>query len=269
MKRNDGKQYNKAFGQNFLTDENLLAGIVSDSGVTQDDEVLEIGTGAAALTIPLAAAAKRVVTYEIDESLADLLKVKLFGLDNVELVFGDWLKRKENRVSPPYKVAANLPYYVTTPILFDLVESDEPPESITIMVQKEVAERLTARAGRSDYGAVTAALRLYGEARIMRIVPAEFFTPRPKVDSAVIRIDRTHTFDDVDKRAVSRAIRAGFAMRRKTLVNNLAAGYGISKETAKTVLTELGFGEFARGETLSTEDYVRLSLALAALSQAK
>lgn len=255
-------RFNKAFGQNFLTDPQLLSGIVDDSGVTEQDDVLEIGTGAAALTIPLSQKAKSVVTYEIDEHLQPILEKKLKGYENVRLVFGDYLKRTEDLVHMPYKVVANLPYYITTPILFDLIESDNRPQSITVMVQKEVAERLTARAGQSEYGAVTAAVRLYGEAVITRIVPAEKFTPKPKVDSAVIRIDRTDTFSTIDAKATARAIKAGFAMRRKTLVNNLSAAYGLSKDDAKTLLSSLGISEMARGETLATEDYVRVAEAL-------
>ena len=258
----DEIRYNKAYGQNFLTDETLLSAIVADSGVTKDDAVLEIGAGAGALTIPLAAAANSVVSYEIDFKLKEILAAKLRGLDNVEVVFGDFLKRKEDLVRAPYQVVANLPYYITTPILFDLIESDNRPESITVMVQKEVAERLTAPAGASEYGAVTAAVRLYGEAQIMRIVPAEKFTPRPKVDSAVIRIDRTDTFRGADYARVTRAIKAGFAMRRKTLVNNLCASYGLAKDAAKALLSSLGYSETVRGETLSTEEYVRLADAL-------
>ena len=257
-------KHNKAYGQNFLSDKNLLESIVRDAGVTKDDTVLEIGAGAGALTEPLAHAAHKVVSYEIDRNLEDILRVRLFGLDNVELIFGDYLKRKEDRVTSPYKVVANLPYYITTPILFDLIEGDSVPETISVMVQKEVAERLTAQAGDSEYGAVTAVIRLYGEARIMRIVPARMFTPPPKVDSAIIRIDRTHTFDGVDKKATSRAIKAGFAMRRKTLANNLSAAYGISKSAAGDILTSCGISPMARGETLTTEQYVALAEAIRA-----
>jgi len=255
-------KHNKAYGQNFLSDEQLLSDIVKDAGVERDDVVLEIGAGAGALTVPLAKSCARLVSYEIDRNLADILRVKLFGLDNVELIFGDYLKRTENKVQEPYKVVANLPYYITTPILFDLIEGDVVPETISVMVQKEVAERLTAAAGESEYGAVTAAIRLYGEARIMRIVPAKMFTPPPKVDSAIIRIDRTHTFDGVDKKATARAIRAGFAMRRKTLANNLSASYGITKARAAEILEACGISPMARGETLSTEQYVVLAETL-------
>ena len=170
--------FNKQFGQNFITDNNLLDAIVADSGVTANDVVVEIGTGAGTLTKAIAKVAKKVISFEIDRNLKDVLDVTLSGLENVQVVFRDIMKVTDKElkeiVGEQYKVVANLPYYITTPIIMRFLEGDFRPQSLTIMIQKEVAERLTAKAGTADYGAITAAVELYANTKITRIMTISF-----------------------------------------------------------------------------------------------
>lgn len=220
--------FKKKFGQNFLTDKNLLDAIVRDGGVTSDDEVLEIGAGAGALTESLSRYAKKVVSYEIDKDLEPTLRS--LNLKNVEFVFGDALKENteviENRFEGKYKLVANLPYYITTPLIFKFLEESKRLISMTIMVQKEVAERIVATKGNKDYGILSIMIAFYGEPRIMRNVGRNMFRPVPNVDSAIVRIDIDEDkFSGVDKVGFSHFIKASFAMRRKTLLNNLSQIY--------------------------------------------
>ena len=181
-------RFNKKFGQNFITDKNLLAAIVADAGVTSADVVWEIGAGAGTLTLALAEKAKEVVAFEIDEELRPVLSVTLKDKPNVTVVYEDFMKT-DRETPASFKVVANLPYYVTTPILMRLLESAKRPESVTVMVQKEVAERLVAAPGTEEYGAITASMALVANAKITRIVGRQNFTPPPNVDSAVVRVD--------------------------------------------------------------------------------
>jgi len=251
-------QFNKNLGQNFLTDNNLLRAIVADAGITKADSVLEIGAGAGALTYELCAAAGRVVAYEIDLRLKDILAEKLADFDNYELRFADYLKEK----SPPAsnKVCANLPYYITAPVIFNLIEGQHPPEVIVIMVQEEVAHRLCAAPGTKDYGAMTASVKLAYKPEITRKVNRAMFVPRPNVDSAVVRLIRLDCPYDLPK--TRRVIKAAFAMRRKTLLNNLTAGLNTTRAAAGQALAACNIKPDARGETLSPEKFAELSQIL-------
>ncbi len=262
-----GFKFKKAFGQNFLSDPFVLGEIAEKAGVNENSVVLEIGCGAGALTKELAARAKKVVGYEIDERLKPVLKDALSGFDNTEVIFGDVMKRKladiEKRLGESYVLVANLPYYITTPIIMNFLENGENVSSMTVMVQKEVAERLAAKPHTSDYGAITVGINLRGEAKIVMQVPREKFTPVPNVDSAVVRIDiDKNKFSKADKSAVRELVRKAFTSRRKTLVNNISSGYGTSKESAAKLLEKCGISPTARAEELSAEQFVLLSEAI-------
>ncbi|MDE6189018.1 MAG: 16S rRNA (adenine(1518)-N(6)/adenine(1519)-N(6))-dimethyltransferase RsmA [Clostridia bacterium] len=258
-------RFNKQFGQNFITDVNLLKAMVKDGGVESDDVVVEIGAGAGTLTRELAAVAAKTYSFEIDRNLAPILGQTLQGLDEkVEVIFKDIQKVDDKELDEilggkKYKVVANLPYYITTPIIMRFLERENKPESITVMIQKEVGKRLTSTATDGDYGVITLSIALEGKARIMREVPRYMFTPQPNVDSCIVRIDLDDTYADVDKKRVKKVIRAAFAMRRKTLVNNLMSKLGISRVQAEEALSSLGIDLKARGETLNVEEYIRLA----------
>lgn len=260
-----GFRFNKQFGQNFITDTNLLQAMVKDSGVCGEDTVIEIGAGAGTLTRELAKAARKVYAFEIDRNLIPILGQTLKGCeDKVEVVFRDVQKVSDKEIDDllgdkPYKVVANLPYYITTPIIMRFLERQRKPESITVMIQKEVGQRLTSAADCSEYGVTTLAIALEGKAKIMRDVPRQMFTPQPNVDSCIVRIDLDDKYKDVDKARVKKIIRAAFAMRRKTLVNNIMKGLGVSREAACSALNSIGVDEKARGETLDIEQYIKLS----------
>lgn len=254
--------FKKSLGQNFLTDAQLLDAIARDAGVEKTDTVVEIGAGAGTLTRALAARAARVVAFDVDEALVPVLRESLAGVENAEVVFRDVLKCSDEElvgiIGGKFKVVANIPYYITTPLVMRFAESTLPVDSVTVTVQKEVAERLVAGAGTPEYGAISAAVALRGNARITREVPRRMFRPVPNVDSAVVRIDFVRDkFGDTDVGAVSELVRQCFRMRRKTLYNNLiAAGYG--KEKARLAIERAGFSADVRGERLSAADYVKL-----------
>ncbi|MCR4726151.1 MAG: 16S rRNA (adenine(1518)-N(6)/adenine(1519)-N(6))-dimethyltransferase RsmA [Clostridia bacterium] len=253
-------RFNKKFGQNFITDKNLLAAIVADAGVASADVVWEIGAGAGTLTLALAEKAKEVVAFEIDEDLRPVLSVTLKDKPNVTVVYEDFMKTR-HPYPASFKVVANLPYYVTTPILMRLLESEIRPESVTVMVQKEVAERLVAAPGTEEYGAITASLSLVANAKITRIVGRQNFTPPPNVDSAVVRVDLTDKgYSEKEVSDARKLIRAAFNMRRKTLSNALAGALG-GKENAAKVIEKAGFAPSVRGETLSAADFIALARA--------
>lgn len=262
--RASGFRFNKALGQNFIFDGNLLDAIVSDAGVTAEDTVVEIGTGAGTLTARLAARAKKVFSFEVDERLRPVLDISLKGAENVEVVFRDVMKMNDDELTEMigggFKVVANLPYYITTPLIMRFAESTLPVGSLTVMVQKEVADRLTAEVGSANYAAVTLAVKMFGDAAVTRIVDRHMFRPAPNVDSAVVRVDRVPgRLDGTDEKLVRKLVRAAFAMRRKTLVNNLAASLGIPKQQATDLVTACGFPADVRGERLSLDDFIRLS----------
>ena len=258
--------FKKKFGQNFITDKNLLESIVSLAGVGDGDTVIEIGCGAGTLTRALAGAAKMVIAFEIDASLKPVLSQTLSGLDNVEVVFRDFLKVNLKELESgltSYKVVANLPYYITTPLIMKLCEESEKCESLTVMVQEEVADRLCAKENTPEYGAITASVALRAEAKILKRVPRTAFTPRPNVDSAVVSLKiEDNRLPVKDKELYKKVVRAAFLSRRKTLVNNLLVAFGLSRAQAEELLTSAGIDINARGETLSPMQFSYLSNSL-------
>ena len=265
-----GVMLKKAYGQNFLTDGSLLAEIVEKAGVTPNDTVLEIGCGAGALTRVLADKAKRVVGYEIDTRLKPVLAETTGDKDNVKTIFKDVMKENladtEAELKGEYIMVANLPYYITTPIIMRFLEKAKNIRRMVIMVQEEVAERLASSAGTSDYGAITVGINLRGKAKIIKRVPREMFTPAPNVDSAGVRIDiEDGKFSGVDFAKVRDVVRVAFSSRRKMLVNNLMNGFRLSRVQAEKALTMAEIPLTARGETLSAEDYVRLTDSLSGI----
>lgn len=259
----NGFRFNKKLGQNFITDENLLNSIVEKAGVNGDDTVVEIGAGAGTLTRALAAVAKRVITFEVDENLRPVLEETLAGLDNVSLFFSDVLKMSDDGlykiIGGDFKVVANIPYYVTTPLVMRFLEESLRPSSITVMVQKEVADRFVAAAGTAEYGAITMAIKMYGDASVVGQVDKSNFYPVPNVDSSIVRIDVKDRYDSADKSLLSKLIKSAFAMRRKTFANNLTASFNMSKEQAENLLREKGFDPRIRGEALSIDDMIKIS----------
>ena len=266
--------FKKAYGQNFLTDETLLEDIVKEAGVTKNDVVLEIGCGAGALTKWLSKYAKKVVGYEIDYKLKPILEETLEKTDNVEIVFKDVMKEPmlelERKLGDNYIMVANLPYYITTPIVMEFLEKAKYIKAMIIMVQEEVAERFSAKKGTSDYGAITVAINLRGSAKIIKRVGREKFTPIPNVDSAVVKIDiEKNKTDGVDLVAVRDVVRCGFSNRRKMLVNNLMNSYKLSRSDAEKVLNDSGVSLTARGEVLDEKEYILLSQALKKVKDGK
>ncbi|MDE5897478.1 MAG: 16S rRNA (adenine(1518)-N(6)/adenine(1519)-N(6))-dimethyltransferase RsmA [Clostridia bacterium] len=258
-----GFSFKKQWGQNFLTDANLLRAIVSDAGVTEETTALEIGAGAGALTRALSERAKRVVAYEMDRALQPVRARTLAGCENAEVVLHDFAKEKLAPLEAAlgdYTVVANLPYYVTTPIVLRFVEEARLCRGLTVMVQEEVAERFCAAAGTADYGAVTAAIARRGSAKITRRVPRTMFTPRPNVDSAVVRIDFGEGgFDVVSPHAYRETVRCAFLSRRKTLENNFVNVFRLPRERVKELLRSAGIADGVRGETLTPRELGTLS----------
>ncbi len=260
-------RFNKALGQNFITDANLLDAIVADSQITSDDVVVEIGTGAGTLTRAIAKVAKKVYSFEVDVNLQPVLALSLKGVDNAEVIFRDVLKMKDSElcqiVGDKFKVVANLPYYITTPLAMRFIESTLDVESITIMVQKEVALRFVAKPNTADYSAITLAIEMAGDAKITRNVSRNMFFPAPNVDSAVVRIDVDRTkLDGENAPLLHKLVRASFAMRRKTLANNLSVAFQMDKQEAGKIIEEAGFSPMVRGEALSLDDYKTLAKTL-------
>jgi 16S rRNA (adenine1518-N6/adenine1519-N6)-dimethyltransferase len=273
------KKYNfnfqKKFGQNFLIDPHVLDKIIHAADITADDFVLEIGPGIGTLTQYLCEHARQVIAVEIDDHLIPILADTLSEYNNVTVIHGDILKTdiaeiaekyNENR---PIKIVANLPYYITTPIIMNLFESHVPIASMTVMVQKEVAARMQASPGSKDYGALSLAVQYYAEPYIAAFVPPNCFMPRPNVGSAVIRLTK-HPSCPVqvkDENLMFRLIRASFNQRRKTLVNSLANAQELSfdKNTIIKALEDCGFSPSVRGEALTLEEFARLADVLKAI----
>ena len=257
-------EFKKKFGQNFLTDKNLLKAIAIDANITKEDEVLEIGPGAGALTYELATASKKVVCYEIDKTLKPILEEKLKDCNNVEVVFEDILKESidtlKSHFNGAFKVVANLPYYITTPIIFHLLENDLNITSLTIMVQKEVAERLVANKNTKDYGILTINAGVQADITITRIVGRQMFHPAPNVDSAIVHFNMNkNKYDVKNLKHFTTLVKASFAMRRKTLMNNLKQKYGYSNEEIIHLFSSCNIKEKVRAEDLSIEQFVALS----------
>ncbi|EGG80362.1 ribosomal RNA small subunit methyltransferase A [Lachnospiraceae bacterium 2_1_46FAA] len=261
--------FQKKFGQNFLIDTHVLDKIISSAEITKDDFVLEIGPGIGTMTQYLASAAREVVAVEIDKALIPILSDTLSGFDNVTIINNDVLKvdigalAQEHNNGRPIKVVANLPYYITTPIIMGLFESNVPIESITVMVQKEVAERMQVGPGTKDYGALSLAVQYYAKPYIVANVPPNCFMPRPKVASAVIRLERHKEppVSVVDEKLMFKIIRASFNQRRKTLANGLnnSPEIHLPKDVITEAIKELGKGAGVRGEVLTLQEFATLS----------
>ncbi len=263
-----GITFRKEFGQNFLTNRIIPEDIADNCTDNKDSLIIEIGPGIGCLTQELALRYKRVVAIEIDKGLIPILGKTLAEYDNVTVINDDVMKTDIQAIvdkysdGMPVSVCANLPYYITTPILMRLLESGVKFSSITVMIQNEVAARLAAKPGSSDYGAITAVLGYYGTVRKLFKVSAGCFVPAPKVDSAVVRIDLYNEpkFKPENEKLFRDIIKAAFEMRRKTLVNALSAKFPhLGKEKIENAITELGFPAAVRGERLGTEDFVKLS----------
>lgn len=261
--------FQKKFGQNFLIDTHVLEKIIDAAGVTKDDFVLEIGPGIGTMTQYLCERAREVMAVEIDDKLIPILADTLSAYDNVTVVNEDILKldidqiAREHNAGKPIKVVANLPYYITTPIIMGLFESHVPLESVTVMVQKEVADRMQAGPGTKDYGALSLAVQYYSEAEIVANVPPNFFMPRPNVGSAVIRLTchKDCPVKVTDEKWMFRIIRASFNQRRKTLQNGLGndASLPVTKEQAKAAIESMGLSATIRGEALSLAQFAELA----------
>jgi len=272
-----GFRLSKSLGQNFLTDKHIIDKIIEKSDIGKKDLVIEIGPGIGVLTAAAAEAAGKVIAVEIDGSLIPILRETLRGYENIEIINADILKtdlkglleqNKEinGQKIESVKILGNLPYYITTPIIMKLLEERVPADSITIMLQKEVADRLKAEPGTKAYGAISAAVRYYCTVVDVAKVPKEVFFPRPKVDSAVIRLDirKEKPVSLVSEDAFFTVIKAGFGQRRKTLLNALTGTYGKTKEEIAAVMAAAGIDPSRRAETLSIEEFAALANALCA-----
>ena len=263
-----GFSFKKNFGQNFLVDERVLGKIVSSAEISKDDVVIEVGPGIGTLTQALAKEAYKVVAVEIDTTLVPILGELLSDFDNIEIINEDILKVDVNAIAEKYpdkkiKMVANLPYYITTPIIMNVLENHSPVESITVMIQKEVAYRMKAQPSTKDYGSLSLAVQYYCEPYLVANVPQNCFMPRPNVDSAVIKL----TVMDKPKVQVNNEkfmfefIKAAFSQRRKTLVNCIFSSglLTLSKDEIGKMLNGLGYDERVRGESLTLEDYGKIT----------
>ena len=268
--------FQKKFGQNFLIDTHVLDKIIAAAEITKDDFVLEIGPGIGTMTQYLACAARKVVAVEIDKALIPILEDTLSDYDNARVINNDVLKvdiaklAEEENGGKPIKVVANLPYYITTPIIMGLFENHVPIKSITVMVQKEVADRMQVGPGTKDYGALSLAVQYYAKPKIVANVPPNCFMPRPKVGSAVIRLERYEKppVEVKNEKLMFRIIRASFNQRRKTLVNGLKNSQEIpfSKEQIEQALGMCGLSLSVRGEALTLAQFAQLANAFTEIS---
>ncbi len=265
----NGFTFHKKYGQNFLIDSHVIDKIISVADLDKNSRVLEIGPGIGTLTQYLAEAAGKVVAVEIDDKLIPILSKTLAEYDNVKVIHGDILKQDTEKIfgGEPFKIVANLPYYITTPIIMNLLESGVPAESITVMIQKEVAERMQASPGSKDYGALSLAVQYYAEPYLAANVPPNCFMPRPNVGSAVINLKRLETPPVSVKNPdqMFKLIRGAFNQRRKTLANAVGNydGVAFSRENVETALVALGLDTRVRGEALNLEQFAALSDELA------
>ena len=262
-----GFKFSKSLGQNFLIDDNVIDKIIDGARVKEGDKVIEVGPGIGTLTREMAKRAEKVVAVEIDKNLIPILKETLADFDNTEVVNEDILKVDINKLvdeklsGGPVKLIANLPYYITTPIVMKFLEEDIPVTDIVVMVQKEVADRMNAVPSTKDYGALSVAVQYYCDTEIVAKAPRHMFIPQPKVDSTVIglhiREERKYKADN--EQLFFKTVKAAFGQRRKTLLNSLSSMGDLDKAKIKEVLAEAGIDEKRRGETLSIEEFAHLS----------
>lgn len=261
-------KFTKSLGQNFLIDENIITKIVNLGNITKEDLVIEIGPGIGNMTVELAKKAGQVVAVEIDKHLLSALEENLKEFNNVMIINEDILKVDVNEIISRFKfksvkVIANLPYYITTPIIMGLLEKQVNIDKMVFMIQKEVSERMVAKEGTKNYGSLTVAVNYYASPRIAFIVSPNCFVPKPEVDSAVVElvIDKVPKVDLVDKDVFRRTVRASFSQRRKTLLNALSSsmGFNISKDNYRKIFNKLGIKENQRGETLTIYQFAKLS----------
>jgi 16S rRNA (adenine1518-N6/adenine1519-N6)-dimethyltransferase len=269
-----GFSFKKSLGQNFLIDPNILKRIIDHAQITKETGTIEIGPGIGALTEHLARASKKVVAFEIDQRLLPILNETLSPYDNIEIIHQDILKANVKKVMEEkfadirdVMVVANLPYYVTTPIIMKLLEEKLPIRGIVVMLQKEVAERITAKPGTKDYGSLSIAVQYYTTAEVVMTVPKTVFIPQPNVDSAIIRLTlrQEPAVRMIDEDCFFKVIKASFAQRRKTILNNLTNQLPNGKDQKEAILKALGEANIdpsRRGETLTMEEFARLSDAL-------
>lgn len=266
---NNSFYFKKNFGQNFLIDSNIIENIVLAANITKDDFVLEIGPGIGSLTQYLAENARKVAAVEIDKNLIPILKETVGHYENLEIINSDILKLdiikliEEKNDGKPIKVVANLPYYITTPIIMELLEKKIPVKSMTLMVQKEVAQRMQAKAGTKDYGALSIAVQFYSQAKIDFIVPPSCFMPKPKVESAVITLTvlEEKAVKTIDEELFFNIVKYAFGQRRKTLINTLnnLGKFNLSKQQLQEAITSIGLNEQIRGEALTINEFAMLS----------
>ena len=259
--------FKKKFGQNFISDKNLLNAIADDAGVDAQTQVLEIGAGAGTLTEVLADKAEKVVSIEIDKDLKPYLELVRAKHPNVEFIFGDFMRidraEIESHFDKTYAVVANLPYYITTPIIFRLLEENFNISSMTLMVQKEVAERFVANTSSKEYGAVSVMLQSMCDITVTRIVNRSMFFPQPKVDSAVVNLKINPSKYDIPNRDMfAKVVKSAFMWRRKTLNNCLQMGFDLEKAEVEKIIATAGLKNQVRGEKLSVDDYIKLSVAV-------
>lgn len=260
-------RFTKSLGQNFLTDKNIIEDIIESSAVEEGDLVIEIGPGMGVITREAALRAKKVIAVEIDKNLMPVLEETLTNLDNVEVINADILKtdinsliRKENHTGK-VRIIGNLPYYITTPIVMKILEDGVQAESLTIMMQKEVADRIKAAPGSKDYGALSVAVQFFCSVEDVRKVPRTVFIPMPQVDSEVLRLDiyKKRPVEVRHKEVFFEVVKAGFGQRRKTLLNSITGVRGINKETAGSALDAAGIERTRRAETLSIAEFAALA----------
>lgn len=272
-------QLSKSLGQNFITDKHVIERIVEGAGPSEKDLVIEIGPGIGVLTAEAAQQAAKVIAIEIDSKLIPILGETLAEYDNVEVINQDILKTDLNGIineqrqlgnfTGDVKIIGNLPYYITTPIIMHILENSIHAESITVMMQKEVADRIKASPGNKTYGAISAAVQYYCEVEQVISVPKEVFVPRPKVDSAVLKltIRKETPVDLIDEKAFFACIKAGFGQRRKTLLNSLTGTYGLSKDEIRTILEKAGIDPVRRAETLDMNEFADIANGVASAKQ--
>ena len=265
-------QFKKSLGQNFISDKNLLQAIAQDAKICKNDYCVEVGAGAGTLTEVLAENAFEVVSFEVDESLKDTLSSVQSQHDNLKVIFKDILKVEKEDLQglfsveisslPKLKVIANIPYYITTPIIFKFLDWSDIIDSITIMVQKEVGERITAQVGDTDYGSISAVIGHFGCASLKRIVKKQNFYPMPKVDSCIVQIKINENLDMEFSKKYCMVVQKCFISRRKTLINNLMLGFNLKRVDAENYLNEIEISNLARAEELNVEKFERLTQKL-------